>query len=137
MSQQIDKRIVLKIHQLAGEGVKQVREMQRHIHIFVKMELFRNQELKPTTSRRYFPKMSDLRNHVHRASIKLRFSKLHQENLEKKVKEWRQQHPSDMFFFRGYGEVVDEDNMGSVNGMDSDIEVLFDELCFGSYYKVV
>ena len=40
MSQQIDKRIVLKIHQLVGEGVKQVREMQRHIRIFVKMELF-------------------------------------------------------------------------------------------------
>ena len=137
MSQQIDKRIVLKIHQLAGEGVKQVREMQRHIHIFVKMELFRNQELKPTTSRRYFPKISDLRNHMYRASIKLRFSKLDQENLEKKVKEWRQQHPSDMFFFRGSGEVVDEDNMGSVNGMDSDIEVLLDELYFGSYYKVV
>ena len=37
MSQQIDKRIVLKIHQLVGEGVKQVREMQRHIRIFVKL----------------------------------------------------------------------------------------------------
>ena len=45
MSQQIDKRIVLKINQLVGEGVKQVREMQRHIRIFVKIELFRNQEL--------------------------------------------------------------------------------------------
>ena len=40
MSQQIDKTIVLKIHQLVGEGVKQVREMQRHIRIFVKMKLF-------------------------------------------------------------------------------------------------
>ena len=50
MSQQIDKRIVLKIHQMVGEGVKQVREMQRHIRIFVKMKLFRNQELPPTTS---------------------------------------------------------------------------------------
>ena len=137
MSQQIDKRIVLKIHQLVGEGVKQVREMQRHIRIFVKMELFRNQELPPTTSRRYFPKMSDLRNHMYKASINLKFSKLDQENLEEKVKEWRQQRPSDMFFFRGYGEVVDEANMGSANGMDSDIGVLFDELYFGSYYNVV
>ena len=137
MSQQIDKRIVLKFHQLVGEGVKQVREMQRHICIFVKMELFRNQELPPTTSRRYFPQMSDLRNHMHRASIMLKFSKLGQENLEEKVKEWHQQHPRHMFFFRGYGEVVDEYNMGSVNGMDSDIEVLLDELDFGSYYKVV
>ena len=44
MSQQVNKRIVLKIHQVVGEGVKQVREMQRLIHIFVKMELFQNQE---------------------------------------------------------------------------------------------
>ena len=42
-----------------------------------------------------------------------------------------------MFFFRGYGEVVGEDNMRSVNGMDSDIEVLLDELYFRSYHKVV
>ena len=27
--------------------------------------------------------------------------------------------------------------MGRVNGMDSDIEALFDELYFGSYYKVL
>ena len=55
---------VLKIHRLVGEGVKQVTEMPSHIRIFVKMELFRNQELPPTTSRRYFPKTSDLRNHT-------------------------------------------------------------------------
>ena len=35
---------------------------------------------------------------MYRASIKLKFSKLDQENLEEKVKEWRQQRPSDMFF---------------------------------------
>ena len=53
------------------------------------------------------------------------------------MKEWHQQRPSDMLFFSGYGEVVDEDNMGSVNEMESDIEVLLDELYFGSNYKVV
>ena len=48
------------------------------------------------------------------------------------MKEWSQQRPSVIFFFRGYGEVVDEDIMGSVNGMESDIEVLLDELYLGS-----
>ena len=52
------------------------------------------------------------------------------------MNKWRQQRPSDIFS-RGYGEVVDEAKMGSANGMDSDIEVLFDELYFGSYDKVV
>ena len=69
---------------------------------------------------------------MYRASIKLKFSKLDQENLEEKSKEWSQQRPSDKFFFRGYGDAVDEDSMGSVNGMESDIGVLL-----GSYYKVV
>ena len=32
MSQQ-NKRIVLKIHQLVGEGVQQVREKQTYLHI--------------------------------------------------------------------------------------------------------
>ena len=53
------------------------------------------------------------------------------------MKKRRQQRPSNIFFLRGYGEVVDEHHVGRVNRMESDIEVLLDELYFGSYYKVV
>ena len=53
------------------------------------------------------------------------------------MKKRRQQRPSNIFFLRGYGEVVDEHHVGSVNRMESDTEVLLDELYFGSYYKVV
>ena len=42
---------------------------------------------------------------------KVKFSKLDQKNLEEKVKEWRQERLSDVFF-HGYGEVVDEANNG-------------------------
>ena len=81
--------------------------------------------------------MSDLRNNTYRASVKLKFSKLDQKNLGEKVKKRRQQWPSNIFFLRRYGEVVDKHHVGRVNGMESDIEVLLDELYFGSYYKVV
>ena len=74
---------------------------------------------------------------MYKTSIKLKFSKLDQENLEEKWINGVNSALEICFFFRGYGEVVDEANMGSVNGMDGDIEVLFDELYFGSYYKVV
>lgn len=122
MSQQVDKRIINKIYQLVGEGVRQVREMQRHIRIFVKTEMFRSSKLPPSTSRRYHPKKKDLRNHMYKAAIKLKFSKLDQENLEQKVKEWQQQAPQDKFFFRGYGTIIDCEETESDN-VDDDVEV--------------
>ena len=41
MSQQIDKRIVEKIQDLVGEGVCNIREMQRAINVFVKNDIFK------------------------------------------------------------------------------------------------
>ena len=78
----MDERIITKIHQLANEGVRDVREMQKHIKIYVKNELFCSSPLPPRTSRRYNPKKKDVRNHMYIAAVKLKFSKLDQENLE-------------------------------------------------------
>ena len=39
------------------------------------------------------------------AAVKLKFSKIGQENLELKVKEWQKQPPNDNFFSRGYGSI--------------------------------
>ena len=39
------------------------------------------------------------------AAVTLKFSKIDQENLELKVKEWQKQSPNDNFFFRGYGSI--------------------------------
>ena len=85
----MDERIITKIHQLVNEGVRDVREMQ----------MFRSSPLPPPTSRRYNPKKKDVRNHIYIAAVKLKFSKLDQENLEFKVKEWQKESPSDNFFF--------------------------------------
>ena len=59
--------------------------------------------------RRYHPKKKDIRNHMYTAVTKLRLSKLDQENLALNIEEWKVQRPTDLFFFRGYGQVkVDE-----------------------------
>ena len=42
------------------------------------------------------------------ASMKLKFSKLDQDNLEQKVQEWVKRRPGDKFFFRGYGEKLEK-----------------------------
>ena len=123
MSQQVDERIINKIHQFVNEGVRDVREMQRHVKIFVKNELFHGTSLPPPTSRRYHPKKKDIWNHMYIAAVKLTFSKIDQENLELKVKEWVKQSPNDNFFFRRYGSIherrLEPDKIGT-NDTDSD-----------------
>ena len=106
---------------LVSEGVRNVREMERHIKIYVRKELFRDQQLPSSVNRRYHPTLQDIRNHMYKASVKLRFAKLDQSNLEAKLSIWKQQHPDDSFFFRGYGKVChEEDNQLINNNCDKD-----------------
>ena len=44
------------------------------------------------------------------AAMKTRFSKLDQENLAMKIQVLEKQHPSDNIFFKGYGNVIEENN---------------------------
>ena len=111
MSQNVDDRIIkfTNYYKLVGEGVTQVRKMEHHIKIFVKDELFRGEQLPPITSRRFFPIRNDIRSHMYHATVQNRLAKLDQQNLDLKIKQWRIQSPNDSFFFRGYGEVVDDE----------------------------
>ena len=42
MSPPVDEKLIKKIYELVGEGVHQVREMERHLKFFVKNELFKD-----------------------------------------------------------------------------------------------
>ena len=46
---------------------------------------------------------------MYNAATKLRISKLDQENLALKIKEWKIQYPDDEIFFRGYGELAEDE----------------------------
>ncbi|XP_057294334.1 calcium-responsive transcription factor-like [Hydractinia symbiolongicarpus] len=59
ISQQVDSRITTKIHALVGQGVRQVKEMERHIKIYVQNELFCDKMLPSPTNRRFFPTRRD------------------------------------------------------------------------------
>ena len=108
-SQNVDKRVINKIHELVGEGVKNVREMARHIHIYVKNDLFRGSSIPTSANRRFNPTLKNFRNQIYKATVKHKFSKLDQ---DLKVQEWKQQGPNDNFFFRGYGEkLADEEEV--------------------------
>ena len=92
-----------KIQELVGEGVRNIREMQCAINVFVKNDIFKGESLPPQTSRRFFPERRDLRNHMYRASVKLRFSKIDQENLSMKVDIWTKKEVKDTSYLRPYG----------------------------------
>ena len=83
----MDERIVRKIDTLVNEGVKDTHEMKRHLNVYVKQEILSKDEIQPSPSnRRFFPKPSDIRSYMYRASIKNRFSKIDQENVVYKYK---------------------------------------------------
>ena len=53
MSQQIDKRIMEKIQELVGEGVRKIGEMERTINVFAKNDIFKGESLPPQSTRRF------------------------------------------------------------------------------------
>ena len=101
MLQPVDKSLVDKIQILAGEGVKTVGEMKRHLRHYLRNDLFAGMTASPIMNRRYHLKDVDIRNHMYKATVKQMLSKVDQENLEKKIKQWRQKENSeDLFSFR-------------------------------------
>ena len=66
--------------------------------------MFRGSSISPSPNRRFNPTPKDVSNQMYKVTVKLKFSKLYQANLDLKVQEWKQQQPNDNFFFRGYGE---------------------------------
>lgn len=70
---------------------------------------------------------------MYRASVKHMLSKIDQENLEKKIKKWHQEHPEDSFFFRPCAlspspSLAEEDNKTSENGITVQADVTQDLL---------
>ena len=64
VSQQVDKRIINKIHRLVQGDIQHIKEMQRALRVYVKTELFDAKHLAPGNSRRFYPEERGIRNHM-------------------------------------------------------------------------
>ncbi|CAH3181744.1 unnamed protein product [Porites lobata] len=128
--QPIDKRLVDKIGELVGEGVKTVDETKRHLRQFVKTELFPGQSPPASTNRRYYPTDVDIRNHMYQASVKKIMSKSDQENFEKKIENWCQENPQDSFYFRPCALSASSTASESMNNEETDQNCVRDDLLF-------
>ena len=91
-------------HKLVGEGIRNIKEMQRALRLYVKMELFEGQPLPLINSRRFYPEERDIRNYMYNATAKLQVSKVVQEDLEIKIENWKKSNSEDSFYFCAYDD---------------------------------
>lgn len=124
----IDQRLVDKLNSLVEEGVYSVKEMQRHLKIFVK-ELFGKGEMPKMFNRRFFPSKDDIQKLIYRKRRNLLHSFIDQENLIKKVEEWKKESSDDFWHVRTSATVKkfiseDEDNNNGSIIKDEDQSLL-------------
>jgi len=97
--QRIDSRLREQIKDLVDEGVRGVNEMRRHLRHYVAKVPFKGRPLPPRSNRRFYPTKTDVRNAMYESVVKQRWSKVDQENLQKKIEDWRREGQDDFFFF--------------------------------------
>ena len=97
MPQNVDERIIKKVPDLIGEDVRNVREVERQIRIYVKDELFHDSELPSYKNRRFCPRRQDITSHMYITAVKNRLSKMDQGNLQLKMDKSKQESPNDFF----------------------------------------
>jgi len=73
--------------------------MQRHLKVFVK-ELFGDEDCPKQFNRRFFPSKGDIQKLIYRRRRKLLHSLIDQENLSKKIEDWKKENSDDLWFLR-------------------------------------
>ena len=79
-----------------------VDEMRRCLDRFVKNEIFQS-DIPPKTNKRFFPRLKTIRSHMVEALRKVRYSKIDQECLSKKIEQWKFENSSDRIYFQPKG----------------------------------
>ena len=78
--------------------------MRRCLDRFVKNEIFQS-DIPPKTNKRFFPRLKTIRSHMVEALRKLRYSKIDQECLSKKIEQWKFENSSDRIYFQPKGKL--------------------------------
>ena len=126
LHQRIDKQLVSKIEELLISGARNVKEVKRHLKIFAEKEMYRDKIAPPRCKQRFYPSKKTIPRHIYKTLVKKRFSVRDQENLEKKVKEWKRKCPDETFFFRAYvseeSDSLTEERADDKEDEDDDME---------------
>ena len=79
--QKLDEKLIDKIYELVGEGMRNIEEMRRHVKIYVKDELLRGSQHPERNNQRYFSTRKTIKNHMYNATMKSRLSVMDQDNI--------------------------------------------------------
>lgn len=99
----VDKRIVSKIYDLVKNNVTKTADVKSALERYVEEDLFRGfpRQKKPQkSSRKYYPRRRDLRNHIAKAIKAFRYSSDDQESLKRKIADWEAESPESKFRYR-------------------------------------
>ena len=100
-AQKIHPKLIEKIYSLVSEGICDTQEVKRALRHYALHVLCPEQ--KPSeTDRAYYPTAGDVRNHIYKAQRACQLSKIDQENLQLKIKQWQKDTPDTKFHFRPY-----------------------------------
>lgn len=112
--------LVSKIQELVVAGACSVKEVRRHLKIYVEQDLYKATKAPAKTNRRFYPSKQTIRSHIYKAVIKERFSKFDQENLQKKIEDWKLRCPDESFFFRPLAKYSAESLITQENSVDNE-----------------
>lgn len=98
----MDARLARKITDLVKEGISSTREIINSLLMFVKHDLFKNEDVPALSNRRFFPVDKDIRSHFYRAFVQNRLAKIDQENLKLMVDDLKKANDYGNVFFRPY-----------------------------------
>ena len=100
MAQRMHSMVSQKITLLVREGATNPQEVRWALREYVRSEFKEN--CPSTINRSYFPMLEDIRSHIYTAKQGLEFSKLDQDNLSAKIKNWKEQNSTVSHYFRPY-----------------------------------
>ncbi|XP_046848037.1 uncharacterized protein LOC124441606 [Xenia sp. Carnegie-2017] len=128
LHQGIDKILVSKIQELVVAGACSVKDVRMHLKIYVEQDLYKATKAPAKTNRRFYPSKQTIRSHqsvsvlcnIYKAVIKERFSKFDQENLQKKIEDWKLRCSDESFFFRPLAKYSAESLITQENSVDNE-----------------
>ena len=102
-AQKVHPLLLSKISELVSANITDVHEVKKLLKYHTENQISKELGFKPQThDRAFYPNTVDIKNHVYRAKRALELSKLDQENLRLKIKEWEKNDTKSTFFFRPY-----------------------------------
>ena len=112
MAQHVHPKVIIKIHELVGAGITEVSEVKWALKLYVTKELCSSNPPNKN-DRAYYPTSHDLS--IYKAKSLFQLSKLNQENLALKIKEWKESSPDSKLYCRPYKKKSTKEQLDSIN----------------------